>query len=40
MLRHLGEGVAADRITAAAYELGNTEGGTIAIGDAIASAVG
>lgn len=40
MLRHLGEDAAADRITAAAYELGNTEGGTIAIGDAIASAVG
>jgi isocitrate/isopropylmalate dehydrogenase len=39
MLRHLGENAAADRITKAALELGNTEGGTIAIGDAIAGAV-
>ncbi|MFT4989701.1 MAG: 3-isopropylmalate dehydrogenase [Acidimicrobiales bacterium] len=39
MLRHLGEDDAADRITAAAYELGDTEGGTVAIGDAIAAAL-
>jgi len=39
MLRHLGEGDTADRILDAAYKLGATEGGTIAIGDAIASAV-
>jgi len=39
MLRHLGEDAAADRITSAAYELGNTEGGTVAVGDAIAGAV-
>lgn len=39
MLQHLGENDAADRITAAAYELGDTEGGTVAIGDAIANAV-
>ena len=32
MLRHLGEDAAADRITTAAYEFGNTEGGTVAIG--------
>ncbi len=39
MLRHLGEDVAADRVTAAAYKLGDTKGGTIAIGDAIAAAL-
>ena len=39
MLRHLGEAEAADRITAVALELGSTEGGTVAIGDAIAAAV-
>lgn len=39
MLRHLGEDEAADRVTAAAYELGATEGGTIATGDAIAAAL-
>ena len=39
MLRHLGETDAGDRITAAALELGKTEGGTVAIGDAIAAAV-
>jgi len=39
MLRHLGEGEAADRILNAAYAHGDTEGGTIAIGDAIAGAV-
>jgi isocitrate/isopropylmalate dehydrogenase len=39
MLRHLGEHDAADRITAAALKLGSTEGGTVAIGDAIAAAV-
>jgi len=39
MLRHLGEDDAADRITAAAQELGSTDGGTVAIGNAIANAV-
>ena len=39
MLRHLGEGDAADRITSAALELGSVEGGTVAVGDAIAAAV-
>jgi 3-isopropylmalate dehydrogenase len=39
MLRHLGEDDAADRVTAAAYKLGDTEGGTVAIGDAIAAAL-
>lgn len=39
MLRHLGEDDAADRITAAAYAHGHTEGGTKAVGDAIAAAV-
>ena len=39
MLRHLGELDAADRITKAAHELGSTEGGTVAVGDAIANAV-
>lgn len=39
MLRHLGETDAADRITKAALELGNTEGGTAAVGDAVAAAV-
>ncbi|MCL4113721.1 UNVERIFIED_CONTAM: hypothetical protein GTU68_063601 [Idotea baltica] len=39
MLRHLGEDTAADRILTAAYAHGDTEGGTIAIGDAIATAV-
>jgi len=39
MLRHLGENDAADRITKAALELGGTEGGTVAIGDAIAGAL-
>ena len=39
MLRHLGEDDAADRVTAAAYKLGDTQGGTVAIGDAIAAAL-
>jgi len=39
MLHHLGESDAADRITKAALDLGATEGGTVAIGDAIANAV-
>ncbi len=39
MLRHLGETDAADRITAAAHQLGSTQGGTVAVGDAIAAAV-
>ena len=39
MLRHLGEDTAADRILSAAYAHGNTDGGTVAIGDAIAGAV-
>jgi len=39
MLRHLGEDAAADRITTAALELGDNDGGTIAVGDAIAAAV-
>ena len=39
MLEHLGESDAADRVMKAALELGNTEGGTVAIGDAIANAV-
>ena len=39
MLDHLGEADAAERITKAALELGDTDGGTVAIGDAIASAV-
>jgi len=39
MLDHLGEADAASRITTAAYAHGNTEGGTVAIGDAIAAAV-
>ena len=39
MLRHLGEGDAADRITSATLELGSVEGGTVAVGDAIAAAV-
>jgi len=39
MLRHLGEDAAADSITTAAYAHADTEGGTAAIGDAIAGAV-
>jgi 3-isopropylmalate dehydrogenase len=39
MLDHLGETAAAERVMTAALELGNTEGGTAAVGDAIAAAV-
>ncbi|MEM7096224.1 MAG: 3-isopropylmalate dehydrogenase [Actinomycetota bacterium] len=39
MLDHLGETEAADRVMKAALAHGNTEGGTAAIGDAIAAAV-
>ncbi len=39
MLNHLGETDAAARVTAAAQKFGSTEGGTVAIGDAIAAAV-
>ncbi len=39
MLDHLGETAAAERVMTAALELGNTEGGTAAVGDAIANAV-
>ena len=39
MLDHLGETDAAAKVMKAALELGNTEGGTAAVGDAIAAAV-
>ena len=39
MLDHLGETEAAAKVMNAALELGNTEGGTAAVGDAIAAAV-
>ncbi len=39
MLDHLGETEAAAKVMAAALEHGNTEGGTAAVGDAIAAAV-